>query len=106
MDYPYDPAQAKKLLTDAGVKDITLDLLVTAGDSVHDQIAVMVKDQLGKAGIDVNVVKQEEGQHWESTVAGEYNISFNYWTNDVIDPDQKSSICVYGDDENMSYYTR
>jgi len=106
LDYPYDPAQAKKLLTDAGVKDLTLDLLVTAGDSVHDQIAVMVKDQLGKVGIDVNIVKQEEGQQWESTVAGEYDISINYWTNDVIDPDQKSSFCVYGDDENMSYYTR
>jgi peptide/nickel transport system substrate-binding protein len=106
FDYSYDPAQAQKLLAEAGIKDLTLDLLVTAGDSVHDQIAVMVKDQLGKVGIDVNIVKQEEGQQWESTVAGEYDISINYWTNDVIDPDQKSSFCVYGDDENMSYYTR
>jgi len=106
FDYPYDPEKAKKLLADAGVKGLTLDLLVTAGDSVHDQIAVMVKDQLGKVGIDVNIVKQEEGQQWDSTVAGEYDISVNYWTNDVIDPDQKSSFCVFGDKENMSYYTR
>jgi peptide/nickel transport system substrate-binding protein len=106
LDYPYDPSAAKKLLADAGVKDLTLDLLITAGDSVHDQIGVMVKDQLGKVGIDVNIVKQEEGQQWESTVAGEYDISVNYWTNDVIDPDQKSSFCVYGDKENLSYYTR
>ena len=106
FDYPYDPEKAKKLLADAGVKGLTLDLLVTAGDSVHDQIAVMVKDQLGKVGIAVNIVKQEEGQQWDSTVAGEYDISVNYWTNDVIDPDQKSSFCVFGDKENMSYYTR
>lgn len=106
FDYPHDPAKAKKLLADAGVKGLTLDLLVTAGDSVHDQIAVMVKDQLGKVGVDVNIVKQEEGQQWESTVAGEYDISVNYWTNDVIDPDQKSSFCVFGDEENLSYYTR
>jgi peptide/nickel transport system substrate-binding protein len=106
FDYPYDPEKAKKLLADAGVKGLTLDLLVTAGDSVHDQIAVMVKDQLGKVGIDVNIVKQEEGQQWDSTVAGEYDTSVNYWTNDVIDPDQKSSFCVFGDKENMSYYTR
>jgi peptide/nickel transport system substrate-binding protein len=106
FDYPYDPPKAKKLLADAGVKGLTLDLLITAGDSVHDQIGVMVKDQLGKVGIDVNIVKQEEGQQWESTVAGEYDISVNYWTNDVIDPDQKSSFCVYGDKENLSYYTR
>lgn len=105
-DYAYDPAKAKSLLSEAGVSDLELDFLITAGDSVHDQIGVIVKDQLGQAGIGVNLVKQEEGQQWESTVAGEYDISINYWTNDVIDPDQKSTFCVYGDDENLSYYTR
>lgn len=106
IDYPYDPEKAKDLLAEAGVGDFSLDFLITAGDSVHDQIGVIVKDQLGKVGIDVNLIKQEEGQQWDSTVAGEYDISINYWTNDVIDPDQKSTFCVYGDDENLSYYTR
>lgn len=105
-DYAYDPEKAKTLLGEAGVDGLTLDLLLTAGDSVHDQIGVIVKDQLGKVGIDVNLVKQEEGQQWESTVAGEYDLSVNYWTNDVIDPDQKATFCVYGDEENLSYYTR
>ena len=105
QDYPFDPEKAKALLAEAGVDELTLDFLITAGDSVHDQIGVIVKDQFGKAGIDVNLIKQEEGQQWESTVAGEYDISINYWTNDVIDPDQKSTFCVYGDEENKSYYT-
>ncbi len=105
-DYKFDPAKAKQLLAEAKVKDLTLDFLITAGDSVHDQIGVIVKDQLGKVGIDVNLIKQEEGQQWDSTVAGEYDISINYWTNDVIDPDQKSTFCVFGDAENLSYYTR
>ena len=38
-------------------------------------------------------------------VAGEYDISVNYWTNDIIDPDQKASFSVYGDEANKSYYT-
>ena len=105
-DYAYDPAKAKSLLSEARVSDLALDFLITAGDSIDDQIGVIVKDQLGQAGIGVNLIKQEEGQQWESTVAGEYDISINYWTNDVIDPDQKSTFCVYGDDENLSYYTR
>jgi peptide/nickel transport system substrate-binding protein len=105
-DYAFDPDKAKGLLAEAGVEDLALDFLITAGDSVHDQIGVIVKDQLGKVGVDVNLIKQEEGQQWDSTVAGEYDISINYWTNDVIDPDQKSTFCVYGDDENLSYYTR
>ena len=105
-DYAFDPDKAKALLAEAGVENLTLDFLITAGDSVHDQIGVIVKDQLGKVGVDVNLIKQEEGQQWDSTVAGDYDISINYWTNDVIDPDQKSTFCVYGDDENLSYYTR
>lgn len=105
-DYAYDLEKAKALLGEAGVDDLSLRFLLTAGDSVHDQIGVIVQDQLGKAGIDVEIVKQEEGQQWESTVAGDYDISVNYWTNDIIDPDQKATFCVYGDDENLSYYTR
>ncbi|HXV25923.1 MAG TPA: ABC transporter substrate-binding protein [Alphaproteobacteria bacterium] len=104
-DYPYDPEKAKALLKEAGVDALGLKFLLTAGDSVHDQIGVIVKDQLAKVGVEVEIVKQEEGQQWESTVAGEYDISVNYWTNDIIDPDQKATFCVYGDDENRSYYT-
>lgn len=104
-DYAFDAEKAKALLGEAGIDGLSLDLLLTAGDSIHDQIGVIVKDQLGKVGVDVNLVKQEEGQQWESTVAGEYDISVNYWTNDIIDPDQKATFCVYGDDENKSYYT-
>jgi peptide/nickel transport system substrate-binding protein len=104
-DYPYDPEKAKALLKEAGAEGLSLQFLLTAGDSVHDQIGVIVKDQLAKVGVDVEIVKQEEGQQWESTVAGEYDISVNYWTNDIIDPDQKATFSVYGDDENRSYYT-
>jgi peptide/nickel transport system substrate-binding protein len=104
-DYAFDAEKAKALMAEAGAGDVPLDFLITAGDSVHDQIAVIVKDQLDKVGFSVNIIKQEEGQQWESTVAGEYDISINYWTNDIIDPDQKASFCVYGDDENKSYYT-
>lgn len=104
-DYAYDPDKAKALLAEAGVDGLELDFLLSAGDTVHDQIGVIVKDQLEKVGITVNLVKQETGQQWESTVAGEYDISVNYWTNDIIDPDQKATFSVYGDEENRSYYT-
>jgi len=104
-DYDHDPEKAKALLEEAGAGPVSLKLLLTAGDSVHDQIGVIVQDQLGKIGVDVEIVKQEEGQQWESTVAGDYDLSVNYWTNDIIDPDQKATFCVYGDDENKSYYT-
>ena len=103
--YPYDPTAAKALLDEAGVKDLSLKLLIAAGNSIDDQTAVLIKDQLGKVGVNVNIEKQEQGQQWDTTVAGEYDLSTNYWTNDIIDPDEKATFSVYGDPDNRSYYT-
>ena len=101
----YDPEGAKKLLADAGVSNLSLKFLTASGNSIEDQTSVMIKDNLAKVGIDANIVKSEVGQTWNLTVAGEYDISIEYWTNDIIDPDEKASFALYGTDDNRSYYT-
>lgn len=104
-NYPYDPEKAKEMLAAAGVSDLALDFVIVAGDSAHEQIAVLVKDQLAKVGVDLNIVKMEAGQQWDALVAGEYDLGVMWWVNDIFDPDQKAKFVVYGDDENRSYYT-
>jgi peptide/nickel transport system substrate-binding protein len=104
-NYPYDPERAMAMLAEAGVSDLSLDFVIVAGDSAHEQIAVLVQDQLAKVGVTVNIVKMEAGQQWDALVAGEYDIGLMWWINDIFDPDQKAKFCVYGDDENRSYYT-
>jgi peptide/nickel transport system substrate-binding protein len=101
----YDPESAKKLLTDAGATDLNLKLLIDSGNSVNDQTAVLIKDNLAKVGINIDIVKEESGQEWDSTVAGDYDLSIEYWTNDIIDPDEKATFSLYGKDDNRSYYT-
>lgn len=104
-NYPYDPAKAKAMLDAAGVKDLKLNFVIVTGDSSHEQIAVLVKDQLGKVGVEVNIVKLEAGQQWDALVAGDYDLGLMWWVNDVSDPDEKAQFCVSGDPENRSYYT-
>lgn len=104
-NYAYDPEKAKAMLDAAGVSDLSLDFVLVAGDSAHDQIGVLVKDQLAKVGVDVNLVKMEGGQQWDALIAGEYDIGVMWWVNDIFDPDQKAQFCVSGDPENRSYYT-
>jgi peptide/nickel transport system substrate-binding protein len=101
----YDPEGAKKLLADAGVSNLKVKFLTVAGDSNWEQSSVIIKDNLAKVGITADIVKSEIGQTWDSTVAGEYDISIEYWTNDIIDPDEKASFSLYGTDDNRSYYT-
>lgn len=104
-NYPYDPAKARRILDEEGVKNLKLDLVVVAGDTAYEQIGVLVKDQLAKVGIDVNVEKLEAGQQWDALVAGNYDLGTMWWVNDVFDPDEKAQFSVSGDPENRSYYT-
>ncbi len=104
-NYPYDPEKAKAMLAAEGVKDLTLNFVLVAGDSAHDQIGVLVKDQLARIGVTVNLTKLEAGQQWDALIAGDYDIGVMWWVNDIFDPDQKAQFCVSGDPENRSYYT-
>ncbi len=60
--YKYNPTKAKKLLRDAGVKEgTTLDILVTTTSSPqYPVIALVLKDQWAKIGINVNIVQTRD----------------------------------------------
>ncbi|WEX74345.1 ABC transporter substrate-binding protein [Sinorhizobium numidicum] len=103
--YPYDPEKAKAMLAEAGASDLMLDYVVNAGNEVDEQIAVLLQQQLQKAGVTVNLQKVDPSQSWDMLVAGDYDISVMYWTNDILDPDQKTTF-VLGHDTNMNYMTR
>lgn len=102
---PYDPAAAKKMLEEAGASDLTLQYNVEAGNEVDEQIAILVQQQAAQAGITVNIQKIDAAAAWNELVAGNYDIAVNYWTNDIIDPDQKTTF-VLGHDSNLNYMTR
>lgn len=102
---PYDPEKAKQLLKDAGVENLTLNHVTQAGDVVDEQTAVLLQQQLAKAGITLNIQKMDPSTTWQTEVDGNYDTAVNYWTNDIIDPDQKTTF-VLGHDANMNYMTR
>jgi len=103
--YPYDPEKAKEMLAAEGVEDLELDYMVSTGDKVEEQTAILVKEQLAQVGVTVNIIKVDPSQFWDELVEGNYDLTVGYWTNDIIDPDQKSTFCV-GMDGNLNYYTR
>lgn len=102
---PYDPEKARALLAEAGQEGVTLDYLVNAGNEVDEQIAVLLQQQLAQVGVTVNLTKMDPSQTWDMLVDGDYDLSVMYWTNDILDPDQKTTFVV-GHDVNMNYMTR
>ncbi len=105
LQRPYDPEKAKAMLAEAGASDLALNYVVRAGDEVVEQTAVLLQQQLSKAGVTVNINKVDASQEWDMLVAGDYDVGVNYWTNDILDPDQKTTFVV-GHDSNMNYMTR
>lgn len=102
---PYDVEKAKALLAEAGAEGVSLDYLVNAGNEVDEQTAVLLQQQLAAVGVTLNLQKVDPSQSWDMIVNGEYDVSVNYWTNDILDPDQKTTF-VLGHDVNQNYYTR
>lgn len=101
----FDPEKAKALLAEAGVSGVTLDYVVNAGNEVDEQIAVLMQQQLSNVGVTLNLQKMDPSQTWDMLIQGEYDLSVMYWTNDILDPDQKTTFVV-GHDVNMNYMTR
>lgn len=93
------------MLADAGASGLSLNYVVNAGNETDEQIAVLLQQQLQKAGVSVNLQKVDPSQSWDMLIAGDYDISVMYWTNDILDPDQKTTF-VLGHDTNMNYMTR
>lgn len=102
---PHDPEKAKALLKEAGAEGLTLQYNVEAGNEVDEQIAVLIQQQVAAAGITMNIQKVDASAGWNELVAGNYDVAVNYWTNDIIDPDQKTTF-VLGHDSNLNYMTR
>ena len=105
LQRPYDPEKAKAMLAEAGASDLKLNYVVRAGDEVVEQTAVLLQEQLAKAGVTVTINKVDPSQEWDMLVAGDYDVGVNYWTNDILDPDQKTTFVV-GHDSNLNYMTR
>jgi peptide/nickel transport system substrate-binding protein len=103
--YPSDPDKARALLEQAGATDLSLELVHEAGSKVDEQLAIMVQQQLAEIGVDIKLRKVDPAQTIPVLIDGDFELSPAYWTNDVVDPDQKTTFSM-GMDSNENFFTR
>ena len=84
--YPYDPAQAKKLVAASGLKTpIKVDMAISDG-TVQTVIGQVVKANLKPVGIDVTL-KRSDLNSTEAAIGKEdYQLSTTFWANYQPDP--------------------
>jgi peptide/nickel transport system substrate-binding protein len=102
---PYDPEAAKAMLAAAGASGLTLTYVVNSGNEVDEQIAVLLQQQMKQAGVTLELVRVDPAQSWGRLTDGNYDLAVASWTNDILDPDQKTTFAL-GHDSNLNFLTR
>jgi dipeptide transport system substrate-binding protein len=91
-DYPYDPAQAKKLLAEAGYPNgFDTDLWAIPVQRPYNpngrRIAELMQADLAKVGVKAKIVSYEWGEYRKRAQNGEDQMAQLGWTGDNGDPD-------------------
>jgi dipeptide transport system substrate-binding protein len=91
-DYPYDPAQARTLLAEAGyAQGFETDLWYMPVSRPYmpnaRRVAEMIEADLGRIGVRVRLVTDEWGAYRAKLQAGEHAMALYGWTGDNGDPD-------------------
>lgn len=101
-----DLAKAKTLLAQAGFPNgFTTNIITVSGDAAGQAEAVVIKSDLAKIGITVNIESYELVTAYDKEGTGNYGIGERYWTNDIIDPDEVVTFGVVPDAGSNSFDT-
>ena len=104
----YDMEKAQQLLDEAGVEDLTINLMVNDDNPERVDVALWLQESLGELGIKVNVEQVEWGAYLAATGAGEHDMFILGWSNSTGDPDNGIAPLFHsdniGDTGNRSFY--
>ncbi|WP_337270705.1 ABC transporter substrate-binding protein [Oryzifoliimicrobium ureilyticus] len=102
--YSYDPAKAKKILADAGVKtpiDVTLDVI---NSTPFTDMAQSLQAGFAEAGINFKIIPGTGSQVITKYRARTHEAMLLYWGPDFMDPDSNAKAFSYNADNSDGNY--
>ena len=91
VDDPYDPDAAKKMLDEAGVKDLKTNIWAMPVQRPYNpnarRMAEMIQADWAKVGVTAEIVSFEWGEYLKRSKGGEHDTVLLGWTGDNGDPD-------------------
>jgi len=103
-DRGYDIEKAKALLAEAGYSDgFETEFLLPAGNPIYERLAILIKEQWRKIGVDVNIVALESGLAVTNFRSMDYTTSVNHWTDDIPDPSQQAGYFLIPEVTNVTW---
>src|SRR5881394_2984633 len=93
--YPYNLAKAKALLAKSKYPNgFKCFLIEVTNDVAGNASAVVIKSNLAKLGINVDIRTYELLTAYAKEDGGHSQMGQRYWTNDIIDPDEVTTFAV------------
>jgi peptide/nickel transport system substrate-binding protein len=93
--YPYNLARAKALLAKSKYPNgFNTYLIEVTNDVAGNSTAVVIKSNLAKLGINVDIRAYELLTAYDKEDSGNSQMGQRYWTNDIIDPDEVATFGV------------
>jgi peptide/nickel transport system substrate-binding protein len=77
---PFDPKAARALLAEAGVPSLKLTFLLTAGSRTVEQLATLLKEDLARAGIELEVASVDFAVQLDRLRHHAFDVSALQWT--------------------------
>lgn len=103
--YTYDLEKAKEFMADSDFPDgFSAKLSYPAGLDYFDQLGLLVQQQLGAIGIDVELVKEDSASLYSNFAEYDYDLSFAFpvLTSDVAVPDEFASFFTSPDGDGFN----
>ena len=92
----YDPAEARRLLGEAGyAHGFKAELLVLAGSEDEIEIGTTLQQMWSEVGVDVHLRQLDGGTLTDLYRAGAFTMRLSAWTDDIADPEEITSYFVY-----------
>ncbi|MDI3339440.1 MAG: ABC transporter substrate-binding protein [Sphaerobacter sp.] len=85
---PYDPAEAKRLVEEAGVSGLTLKFTTNAGNHLREDWLTFTQQSLAELGITVQPDLKEWSQVVQSATEGTFEVICPTWAGATYDPDE------------------
>ena len=96
--WPFDLEKAQALMQEAGYPDgFKITVQIVTGSESSLQLATLIKDMWSKLGVDLVIEPLESGLWNQSYYDNNFELQFNYWTDDIPDPSESVNYSVVYD---------
>lgn len=87
-EIPYDPEQARQMLSDAGYADgFDMEIAIMADSTTSLNVSTIIQSYLAQVGVRAEIKQYDESSYYDIRRDGELPSYYNSWSADFNDPD-------------------